>query len=151
MFTVSFSKFHYASDGITFSGSFWPHSALDVMLVCVFVVGQAGIFYTRHKVTLQCSGTRVFRVGCSESTQVPLFPETTLLEGAAGGTLLGCSQPAGLDSVKKEKKRRKRRKKEKKKKSVIFRRDFHIICRNCGKSQINYILSTLCAESSRNV
>ena len=27
--------------------------------------------------------------------------KTTLLEGAAGGTLLGCSQPAGLDTIKK--------------------------------------------------
>ena len=69
---------------------------------CVyFWLDRQVFFYTRHKVTLQGSGTRVFRVGCSETTQVPLFPETTLLEGAAGGTLLGCSQPAGLDSVKK--------------------------------------------------
>ena len=56
------------------------------------------------------SGFTVFRLSH--------FPEAILLEGAAGGTLLGCSQLAGLACSKK--KRKKKEKKKRRRKDLIL-------------------------------
>ena len=84
-------------DGKRFSDAYGhtPHSASG-WCVIIFWSGRP---FTRQIDSGHSSGSRVFRGSCSEPTKVLLFPEATFLEGAAGSTLRGCSQAAGLASV----------------------------------------------------
>ena len=103
----------YASDGITFSGSFWPHSALDVMLVCVFLVGQAGIFlhatlsHVARKWYTRFPG-RLFGVYTGS-----VFSRNDATGGRCGG------HPSGLLPTRGARFCQKKKKKEKKRKNVF--------------------------------